>query len=161
MNDKIFREYDIRGVVGKDLDNSLAFSLGKAFSVLLKRENPEAEKVSVGRDARMSSEELAAHIIKGITSTGIDVYDIGFCPTPLQYFSIHHLGLDGGIMVTGSHNPPEYNGFKLSIGKETIFGDKIQKVKEIMKKGSWKENPVAGRTEHFDIIAAYHDFMLV
>jgi len=160
MIDRIFREYDIRGVVGKEIDNSLAFSLGKAFSALLKKENPVAEKVSVGRDARMSSEELAAHIIKGITSTGIDLYDIGFCPTPLQYFSIHHLDLDGGIMVTGSHNPPEYNGFKLSIGKETIFGDKIQKVKEIMKKGPWKDDPVEGRIELYDIIAAYNNFML-
>lgn len=160
MDDNIFREYDIRGVVGKDLDNSFAFSLGKAFSTLLKQENPVAEKVSVGRDARISSEELASHIIKGITATGMNVYDIGFCPTPLQYFSIHHLDLDGGIMVTGSHNPPEYNGFKLSIGKETIFGDKIQKVKEIMKKWSWKDDPVEGRIEIYDIIAAYHDFMI-
>lgn len=157
---KIFREYDIRGVVGEDLDNSLAFSLGKAFSTLLKKENPVAEKVSVGRDARISSKELAAHIIKGITATGINVCDIGFCPTPLQYFSIHHLDLDGGVMVTGSHNPPEYNGFKLSIGKETIFGEKIQKIKEIMKKGSGKDAPLQGRIERYEIIPAYHDFMV-
>jgi phosphomannomutase/phosphoglucomutase len=126
----------------------------------LKKENPKAEKVSVGRDARMSSEELAAHIIKGITSTGMNVCDIGFCPTPLQYFSIHHLNLDGGIMVTGSHNPPEYNGFKLSIGKETIFGDEIQKVKEIIQNKAWKEDPNAGRIEHYHIITAYHAFMV-
>jgi phosphomannomutase len=107
--DKIFREYDIRGVVGTDLDEGFAFSLGKAFGSLLKKVNAGAKYVSVGRDARVSSEALAANIIKGIISTGLDVCDIGLCPTPLQYFSIHRLNLDGGIMVTGSHNPPEYN----------------------------------------------------
>ncbi len=134
FNDKIFREYDIRGVVGTDLDEDFAFSLGGAFGALIKKVKKYGSRVSVGRDGRISSETLAENITKGIISTGVDVYDIGFCPTPLQYFSIHRLNLDGGIMVTGSHNPPEYNGFKLSIGKETIFGDDIQKIKEIIKK---------------------------
>lgn len=160
MVDRIFREYDIRGVVGKDIDNNFAFSLGKAFGTLLRRKNPDAGKVSVGRDARLSSEELAVHIIRGITSMGINVYDIGFCPTPLQYFSIYHLELHGGIMVTGSHNPPEYNGFKLSIGKETVFGDSIQEIKEIMHKRLWPEKTVTGQVESYNIIAAYQAFMV-
>jgi phosphomannomutase/phosphoglucomutase len=91
---------------------------------------------------------------------GINVYDIGLCPTPLQYFSIHHLDLDGGIMVTGSHNPPEYNGFKLSIGKETIFGEEIQKIRGILRNRSWKESPVLGHIENYNIIPAYHDLMV-
>ncbi len=160
MNDKIFREYDIRGIVGKDFDEDFAFSLGKAFVSLLKEANAGAERVSVGRDARLSSDVLAANIIGGIVSTGMHVYDIGLCPTPLQYFSLHHLALDGGIMVTGSHNPPEYNGFKLSIGKETIFGAEIQKIKEIIKKNAWNESPVNGHIEHYDIVTAYRDFMV-
>jgi phosphomannomutase/phosphoglucomutase len=160
MIDKIFREYDIRGVVGKDLDTNFAFYLGKSFGTLLKREKPDAKKVSVGRDARVSSKNLATYIIKGIISMGINVYDIGLCPTPLQYFSIHHLDLDGGIMVTGSHNPPEYNGFKLSIGKETIFGEEIQKIRGILRNRSWKESPVLGHIENYNIIPAYHDLMV-
>ena len=160
MNDKIFREYDIRGIVGKDFDEDFAFSLGKAFVSLLKDANAGAERVSVGRDARLSSDVLAANIIGGIASTGMHVYDIGLCPTPLQYFSLHHLALDGGIMVTGSHNPPEYNGFKLSIGKETIFGAEIQKIKEIIKKNTRNESPVNGHIEHYDIVTAYRDFMV-
>ncbi|HBH62437.1 MAG TPA: phosphomannomutase, partial [Nitrospiraceae bacterium] len=126
INPAIFRQYDIRGIVGKDLDREVAFLLGRAFSVWLKGINPGARKVSVGRDVRLSSGELAEGLMNGMTSGGLDVVDIGICPTPLQYFSLHPLGLDGGIMVPGSHNPPEYNGFKLSAGKETIHGEAIQ-----------------------------------
>jgi phosphomannomutase/phosphoglucomutase len=160
MNDRIFREYDIRGVVGKDLDTEFAFSLGRAFAFLLKQTNPDAKRVSVGRDARLSSDGLASEIIKGITSYGLNVYDIGMCPTPLQYFSLYHLSLDGGIMVTGSHNPPEYNGFKLSVGKETIFGEKIQEIKEIIRNNSCGGNTAEGMVERYDILKAYEDFML-
>jgi phosphomannomutase/phosphoglucomutase len=160
FNDKIFREYDIRGVVGIDLDGDFVFSLGKAFGTLIKNIKKIGNRVSVGRDGRLSSETLAENIIEGIISTGIDVYDIGLCPTPLQYFSIHHLNLDGGIMVTGSHNPPEYNGFKLSIGKETIFGEEIQKLKEIIEKRSWSESPGNGHLKHYDILTAYREFMV-
>lgn len=160
FTEKIFREYDIRGVVGKDFDEAFAISLGRAFVSLLKESNPRAKRVSVGWDARLSSEALAANIIKGIISTGVSVYDIGLCPTPLQYFSLHHLNLDGGIMVTGSHNPPEYNGFKLSVGKETIFGEEIQKIKKIIQNEAWSGNPSIGNIESYDILAAYSDFML-
>jgi len=160
MGDKVFREYDIRGVVGKDIDKNFAFYLGKSFGTLLRRKKPDAKKVSVGMDARVSSVNLATYIIKGIISMGIDVYDLGLCPTPLQYFSLHHLNLDGGIMVTGSHNPPEYNGFKLSIGKEAIFGEDIQKIRGILENRSWKESPVLGHIENYDILSAYHDFMV-
>ena len=160
LNDKIFREYDIRGVVGKDLDEEFAFSLGKAFSSFLKSAKPGANKVSVGRDARLSSESLAENIMRGITSSGINVSDIGLCATPLQYFSLYHLNLDGGIMVTGSHNPPEYNGFKLSIGRETIFGEDIQKIRQIIQKAEWTESTGQGYVEKYDISAAYQHDMI-
>ena len=160
FNDKIFREYDIRGIVGKDFDDDFAFSLGRAFVSLLKEVNAGAKRVSVGRDARLSSERLAANLISGIVSAGVDVYDIGLCPTPLQYFSLHHLGLDGGIMVTGSHNPPEYNGFKLSVGKETIFGATIQRLEGMIRKKEWSETPDKGHVQHYDILTAYKDFMV-
>ncbi|HMK50436.1 MAG TPA: phosphomannomutase/phosphoglucomutase, partial [Thermodesulfovibrionales bacterium] len=159
LNDKIFREYDIRGIAGKDLDGDFSFLLGKAFAEYMKRTIPGARKVSIGRDGRLSSETLASNLIRGIISSGINVVDIGLCPTPLQYFSIYHLELDGGIMVTGSHNPSDYNGFKLSIGRETIFGEKIQQLKEIMKESKWSESAEKGRVEGYDIIAAYTSFM--
>lgn len=158
--DSIFREYDIRGVAGKELTDEFAFLLGKAFGAYLKTKNQTATAVSVGRDTRLSSESLSANLINGILSSGLDVYDIGLCPTPLQYFSIHHLGLDGGIMVTGSHNPPEYNGFKVSIGRETIFGEEIRKLKDIMQENKRTGSPEKGRLESYDILTAYKDAMI-
>jgi phosphomannomutase/phosphoglucomutase len=180
LNEKIFREYDIRGVVDKDIDRNIAISVGKTFATYLKSKlNPELGsgqnsklkvKVSVGRDVRLSSDDLASAIIEGIASTGIDVYDLGVCPTPLQYFSIFHLDLDGGIMVTGSHNPPEYNGFKISIGKETIHGKDIQRMKEIMTdqvkaKAEVKEKVEVEvkekvKVKNYDIVDAYKSYML-
>lgn len=173
IKDSIFRQYDIRGVVGEDLDAGIAFQIGKAFSAYLKNLNPSARRVSVGRDVRLSSDELADAVINGIISSGLDVWDIGVCPTPLQYFSIFHLELDGGIMVTGSHNPPEYNGLKLSAGKDTIYGAAIQEIKEIIKRDTGrgrerdkdrnkgkKEDAGKGKVHRYEIIPAYTHYML-
>ncbi len=160
MNEKIFREYDIRGVAGSDLTEKFAVSLGKAFGSYLGRVNPEAKCITIGRDARISSEELAGGVIKGVVSSGIDVIDVGLCPTPLQYFSLFHLDVDGGIMVTGSHNPPQYNGFKLSVGKETIFGDSIQRLKDILMNQEWSECQHKGGIKEYDIISAYKEFIV-
>jgi phosphomannomutase/phosphoglucomutase len=160
IKDEIFRQYDIRGVVGKDLDREVAFSIGIGFSSYLHTLNPAAKRISIGRDVRLSSDDLAAGLIEGITASGLDVVDLGVCPTPLQYFSLYHLGLDGGIMVTGSHNPPDYNGFKLSVGKETIFGDAIQAIREIIKTGFDKREGKPGKTARYDIIRAYNDYMM-
>jgi len=160
INPGIYREYDIRGVVGQDLTTEVALMLGKGFAELLTRLKPDAKKVSVGRDVRLSSESLANALIQGILSTGLDVVDLGVCPTPLQYFSLFHLHLDGGIMVTGSHNPPEFNGFKISIGSKTIFGKDIQNLRTIIDDEAWKEPPKSGKRETFNIIQAYKDYML-
>ena len=138
----IFRQYDIRGIFNKDLTTEIARAIGAAYGVYLlkeargKMQDARRFKVSVGRDVRLSSVALSDALIKGILSTGIDVIDIGECPTPLQYFSMFHLNLDGGIMITGSHNPPEYNGFKISIGRDTIYGESIQEIRRIIEQGS-------------------------
>ncbi|HXX81571.1 MAG TPA: phosphomannomutase/phosphoglucomutase [Thermodesulfovibrionales bacterium] len=159
IRDEIFRQYDIRGIVGKDLDEEVSFLLGRAFSVYLKGINPKARRVSVGRDVRLSSDELAAGIRDGIVSSGLEVVDIGICPTPLQYFSLFHLELDGGIMVTGSHNPPEYNGFKLSAGRVTIHGGAIQEIREIIRTGQGQVQG-KGTVNYYDIVKAYREYML-
>jgi len=157
----IFRENDIRGIAGKDLTADAALLIGRAFGILVKSSIPGAKRVSVGRDVRLSSEELASALINGIVSTGLDVYALGVCPTPVQYFSLHHLELDGGIMVTGSHNPPEYNGFKISVGKETIYGKSIQKLKEIAQDIDFSSSWVAeGKVKEYDIVGAYKEYML-
>lgn len=160
LNQGIFREYDIRGIVGSDLDRGTAVALGRAFGCHVKKMNPSAKRLSVGRDVRLSSEDLAAGIIEGISSTGMDVCDIGVCPTPVQYFSLVHLDLDGGVMVTGSHNPPEYNGFKLSVGRETIHGGDIQALREIIQKQEWVESSQKGKVERCDMTTVYKDYMM-
>ena len=168
-NSEIFRQYDIRGIFNKDLTTEIAMAIGAAYGVYLlkearcKMQEARRFKVSVGRDVRLSSVALSDALIKGILSTGIDVIDIGECPTPLQYFSMFHLNLDGGIMITGSHNPPEYNGFKISIGRDTIYGESIQEIRRIVE--SSKQQPVSskqhkrGRLEYYDIISVYIDYI--
>ncbi|MCC7442233.1 MAG: phosphomannomutase/phosphoglucomutase [Bdellovibrionales bacterium] len=132
----IFREYDVRGIAGKDLSAPFARRLGQAYCVLAREHlgRPGAKlRVSVGRDCRLSSDEYAEALIEGLRDGGCDVVSLGICPSPLTYFSVFHLGLDGGIMVTGSHNPAEYNGFKIGIGKSTIHGDEIQALRRAME----------------------------
>jgi phosphomannomutase/phosphoglucomutase len=142
------------------MDRGTAVSLGRAFGSFVRRKRPEARCLSVGRDVRLSSGDLAAGVIEGVTSAGLNVYDIGVCPTPVQYFSLFHLDLDGGMMITGSHNPPEYNGFKLSLGKETIHGRDIQILKDIILKEDWVRPARAGKVDHYRILDAYRDHML-
>lgn len=158
VDKKIFRQYDIRGVWGDDLTPEAALLIGRAFGTLC-REVCGKEKVllTVGRDVRLSSAAISENLIRGIASTGADVTDIGECPTPVQYFSLYRLDADGGVMVTGSHNPPEYNGFKLSIGKETIYGSEIQRIRQIIESGRFAEGK--GRTEKKEIIDDYIDHL--
>jgi phosphomannomutase/phosphoglucomutase len=103
----IYREYDIRGVVGKDLTFDIAEQVGVAYGTMVRRAG--GSKVTLGRDVRDHSAPLRDRLAQGIVSTGVDVIDLGVCPTPLLYYSLFHLGVDGGVMITGSHNPPEFN----------------------------------------------------
>ena len=161
MEDRIFRQYDIRGIYGKDLTEEVAFLIGKAFISLIKKETGKTpKKISVGRDVRKSSKSLRDALVRGITESGTNVVDLGVCPTPLQYFSLFRLSVEGGIMITGSHNPPEFNGFKLSIGKDTIYAEKITELKKIIETGKFIENKKAGSIENHDIITDYINFML-
>jgi phosphomannomutase/phosphoglucomutase len=131
FNPEIFREYDIRGIADRDLTDPVIESLGRAFARYLAPAGPAA--VAVGYDARLSSPRLRDALARGINSAGLDVIDIGLCPTPALYFSLHHLRPGAGVMITGSHNPADFNGFKLCAGKETIFGEEIQKLRGIME----------------------------
>ncbi len=132
----IFREYDVRGIAGQDLSPEFAECLGLAYATLLVGRAPAQGRphltVAVGRDCRLTGEAYATALIRGMQKGGLDVVDIGVCPTPLTYFSIFQLDLDGGVMVTGSHNPADYNGFKICIGKDTLHGARIQELRERM-----------------------------
>jgi phosphomannomutase/phosphoglucomutase len=121
----IFRQYDIRGIVGNDLTTEVARALGGAYALLLHERGIEGA-VAVGRDNRPSGDALRDALVEGLTEAGVDVVDLGVVPTPLVYWSLHHLAVVGGIQITGSHNPPEYNGFKLCLGTESLHGHDIQ-----------------------------------
>lgn len=133
----IFREYDIRGVYGTVLTEKVAEEIGKAFGTLIRRSG--GKKISLGYDIRLSSPSLRESLLAGLLSTGIDVVDIGACPTPVLYFSLFNLQVDGGVMITASHNPAEFNGFKLCRGKGTLFGAEIQLVRTMAESGDFDQ----------------------
>jgi len=130
FNQEIFREYDIRGIADHDLVDPVIELLGSAFAEYLRPSG--VTTVTIGYDARLSSPRLRDALGRGLTESGLDVVDIGLCPTPALYFSLYHLKPGAGIMITGSHNPAEFNGFKLCVGKDTIYGAEIQKLSRIM-----------------------------
>jgi len=156
MNPKVFREYDIRGIVDVDIRDEDVVLLGKAFGTYMSDQGKRF--VAVGRDCRLSSERYRQLLTEGMLATGMDVVDLGMCPTPLLYFALRHLDREGGIMITASHNPPEYNGFKVCNGPDTISGAEIQKLRQIMEGGSFA--PGTGRLQQVEIIAPYQDFVV-
>lgn len=136
LNQNIFREYDIRGVAETQLPSDGVEGLGKALGTYLKRNG--AKRVTLGRDARLSGPRLRDALKSGLLSTGLEVIDLGMVPTPLLYYSVYHLKTDGGVMITGSHNPAEYNGFKTMFGHGTIHGQQIQDVYQLLKNGDFE-----------------------
>jgi phosphomannomutase/phosphoglucomutase len=159
MNPNIFREYDIRGIAGKDLSPEFAKMLGFTYAEWAFRKTGKNKlRISVGRDCRLTSEAYSDALISGLLSAGVDVINIGLCPTPLTYFSVHHYGTDGAIMITGSHNPSEYNGFKIGIGKDTLHGAQIQELKNVMLEGRFTSRPKGDYSEA-SIIPEYVNYV--
>ena len=156
MDAGIFREYDIRGVAGRDILDEDVVNIGKAYGSLLKTQN--RNNISVGRDCRLTSQKFAQLFIDGIISTGCNVIDIGTCPTPVLYFSIQHLNLGGGAMVTASHNPPEYNGFKLLSGTDSIHSQGLQDIRIIIENQEFVQG--SGKVSKKDVITPYKDYIL-
>lgn len=152
----IFREYDIRGVYEKDFDLQFAESLAQALiSFIVKRGGPQRPLVTVGFDARLSSPGIEKAVVRGFESSGAEVISLGLVTTPISYFSMFHLKADGGIMITGSHNPPDYNGFKISYGKSTLFGEDIQELARIVNSKAFVSGQ--GSTKSYDIFPVYVD----
>lgn len=147
----ILREYDIRGIVGKTLHLSDAQLLGQAFGTLVRRHG--GRSVALCRDGRLSSPQISRAFSKGLKMAGVDVLRIGLGPTPMLYFAERHLQADAGAMITGSHNPPDYNGFKLTIGGKTIYGEEIQKIGQIIREGNYSTG--LGRTQRRAVSGAY------
>jgi phosphomannomutase/phosphoglucomutase len=156
MKREIFREYDIRGVLDRDFDLRDVETIGRGYGTYLHQHG--GNKVVVGRDCRLSSPEIRDRLIDGLTASGLDVIDIGVCPTPLLYFALRHLETDGGLMITASHNPPEYNGFKICLGLDTIFGEEIQNFRRLIEKGAFITGEGSLRT--YDIHSVYQDYVV-
>ncbi|WP_321390798.1 phosphoglucomutase/phosphomannomutase PgmG [Emcibacter sp.] len=156
FNPTVLREYDIRGIVGDTLTAADATALGRAFGTLVIRNG--GKKVCVGYDGRLSSPDLEKSLVQGLLSTGLDVVRVGRGPTPMLYYSVFELDTDGGIMITGSHNPPDYNGFKMMIGKESCFGERIQEIGRLSATGDLETG--AGAASDEDIFDRYVERIL-
>lgn len=155
MNPGMFREYDIRGIAGKDMTEDDVFLIGKGVGTFIREH--DRTKLTVGRDCRLTSDLYSEKVIEGLLSTGCDVIDIGVCPTPVLYFSIQHLNQEGGVMVTASHNPGEYNGFKLCIDLDSIHGKDIQKILGIINEKSFVTGK--GSLSTADVVTPYKEFV--
>jgi phosphomannomutase/phosphoglucomutase len=156
MDLKAFREYDIRGIVGTEITEADVTQLGRAFGTYMARQGKS--RITMGRDVRPSSDLFREALLAGMLDTGLHVTDLGVCPTPVFYFSVHHLVAEGGIMITASHNPPEYNGFKICNGVNTIFGQEIQRLRQIMDDGDFVRGQ--GTLDSYDIVRPYHKHIL-
>jgi phosphomannomutase len=156
FNPTILREYDIRGIVGETLTEADAYALGRTYAALARDEG--AQRIAVGRDGRTHSGMLEAALVRGLTEGGIDVVLIGMGPSPMLYFATHYLDVEGGIQVTGSHNPADYNGFKLLLKGRSVFGAEIQGIGRRAAAGDWSSG--AGTTEEVDIREAYVNRLL-
>jgi phosphomannomutase/phosphoglucomutase len=150
----IFREYDIRGVAGKDLTPDVARLVARGYAAFLREKNVSGT-IAVGRDNRPSGTELHRELVAGLLESGLDVVDIGIVPTPLAYWAQHNLKVAGGIQITGSQNPPEFNGFKLGLGTRSIYGQEIQHIYELAVAGIFPDGQ--GKKSEEEIISRYVD----
>jgi phosphomannomutase/phosphoglucomutase len=155
LNASIFRQYDIRGVVDRDLTPEVAEAIGRGFAALLTERGLDGAVV-VGRDNRPSGDALRDALVRGLTASGRAVVDIGVVPTPLMYWTLHHEPVVGGIQITGSHNPPEYNGFKICVGTGSLHGDGIQRLYALASAPA-AASATSGSVRHVDVIDRYLD----
>ncbi len=156
MKETIFREYDIRGLVDQEIGDGDVVTLGRAMGTYLAARG--VRRITLGRDCRLSSGHYRDLLLEGLLATGRQVVDVGLCPTPLLYFSVWHHAAEGGVMITASHNPGDYNGFKVMIGKSTIYGAEIQKLYQIAEAGQFTSGQ--GSREEVDVTTPYSDYLV-
>jgi len=154
-----FREYDIRGVADRDLSDEVARGIGRGFGTTLGAGGDAPVRIAVGRDCRLSIERLFAALVDGLVKAGVHVIDVGIGPTPMLYASVHALETDGGVMITGSHNPAPENGFKMMRGKASFFGPDIQALRELIEAERFVTPKRPGSTEHVDMTDRYVDMV--
>ena len=153
MNSSIFREYDIRGIADEDLTDDVVSDIGLAMGTIFAKKG--LKKISIGRDCRKSSERIFNVLSSSIIKAGISIIDLGMITTPVLYFSLYGLKIDGGVMITASHNPSDYNGFKAAIGKDVLSAAQIQEIKNIIRSKSFIQNTNLGTIEELNLIDIY------
>ena len=153
MNQNIFREYDIRGIVGRDLNDETVYLIAKAVGTFFNRH--QAKRIAVGYDARESGTRFRDLLVKGLNETGCDAVLVERVPTPVLYHAVFTRNVDGGVMITGSHNPADHNGFKICLGKQTLFGSQIQEIKEIALMEDFADGK--GSVEEIDVLSDYEN----
>jgi len=156
MNPEMFRQYDIRGIAGKDMTADEVILIGQGIGTYLRQQGKRS--ISVGRDCRETSDLYSEKVIQGLRAAGCDVVDIGVCSTPVSYFSIRHLPTEGSVMVTASHNPPEYNGFKICSGHDSVYGEQIQQILKIVEKQKFETGQ--GELKAYDILTPYMEYIV-
>jgi phosphomannomutase/phosphoglucomutase len=157
INPNIFREYDIRGIVDKDLTPGIVRTLGQAVGTYFRRQGHR--RTAVGRDCRLSSPAYAQALSEGLRAAGCDVVDLGTIPTPLLYFAVFYKAFEAGVMITGSHNPPEYNGFKMMSGQDTLYGETIQEIYHLIRDDKLLTDR-EGTAAAYDLVPEYRDYVV-
>ncbi len=155
MKDVIFREYDIRGIVNQELFIDQIYDLSRAIAAYFHHHNPHVKTLAIGMDARTHSEEINKEMSRAFTDSGINIIFIGICPTPALYFALHTMAIDGGLMITASHNTKEYNGIKICLGKNSVWGAALQSIKKLYKKKATLSAPGKGTLTEHPIIPHY------
>ena len=159
MIDSIFRQYDIRGKVGSELNLDEVYDLGCALAYYFVQKNPKIKTVAIGIDGRVHSQAIKESLCEAFLTSGINIIFIGICPTPVLYFSLFNFPVDAGVMVTASHNTKEYNGFKICLGKESVWGDQIQEIKKLFKKKMALQSDKRGILTCENVIKSYIAWM--
>ncbi len=157
MNPRVFREYDIRGVAESDFPDEFVADLGRAVGAYFAEAG--ARRITLGRDCRLSSPRIHAAMKRELLASGLDVVDVGVLHSPGLYFSVFHLGVDGGVMITASHNPAEDNGFKIVCGRTTIYGGEIQKLRDRVERRAFRTDAAPGRATQHDLLRDYVDYI--
>jgi len=160
IRESIFRQYDIRGIVGQDFDVADAYDIGLSIATYFSRSNNTIKTVAVGADARIHSPAIKLHIEQALRERGYDVISIGTCATPVLYFTMHTQPVDAGIVITASHNPGNYNGFKVCIGKQSLYGSHIQELKKIYFNRLFIQSQEMGTYRELDMNSRYVDYLV-
>lgn len=155
MQSNIFREYDIRGLVDQEISDQDVITLGRSIGTYMEQHG--VRRITLGRDCRLSGDRYRDLLLEGLLATGRQVLDVGVCPTPLLYYSVWHYETEGGVMITASHNPPQYNGFKVLAGKSTIHGEEIRKLYDIAMAGQFASSK--GNVQSEEIVGPYSDYV--